>query len=274
MVFYTMSEISINLSGFISEFPLLEVIQFLGMTRKTGVIRVTGSNNEETVSLFIKDGNLLHAESNGHSGLDVFYRVVASGKGYFKFSSGEEPARVTIDKPIHILLLESQRRQDELEHMKNQLPADEAILFIIPNLLKVPPLNTFEWRIISMINGRRTIKRICEKIGDEVDVKKNLIALFNKGVIDTVSEDSSWKHFIPSLITPGKLTCDRPYPPLLRTNLLLKAIDGQSSLEVLMRKLEIKESELIEDIKLLYETQWITFSTFEEKTFLHLKHEW
>jgi hypothetical protein len=94
--------------------------------------------------------------------------------------------------------------------LQSQLPPEDAVLYIVSHQEEVPRLDTFEWRIISMVNGRRTLKRICEKVGDELEVKKN--------VISTTSGEASWKELIPLLVSSRDLTIDRPYPPLLRTN--------------------------------------------------------
>lgn len=267
------NENALKLSGYVSEFPLMEVIQFLGMTEKSGALRIYMEKNEETVSLYFKEGKLLHAVSNESEGIGTFYSVLANETGYFKFISGETVPVVTIDKPIHLLLLESQRRRDELDHLQTMMPPDEAVLFIVPELEEVPKLNTFEWKIISMINGRRPIKRICEKTGDELEVKKAILKLLSKGVISTSSGEEEWKGLIPILIPSQDLTADRPYPPLLRTNLLLKSINGKTTLRDLIAKLNIKENELVEDIKLLNDTQWIKFPPSQERTFKRLKNE-
>jgi hypothetical protein len=268
-----MTEDSLKLSGYVSEFPLIEVIQFLGMTEKSGTLRIYMEKNEETVSLYFKEGKLLHAVSNESEGIGTFYSVLALEKGYFKFISGEQLSAVTINKPINFLIMESQRRKDELNRLHTVLPPDESVLFIVPELKEVPRLNTFEWKIISMINGRRPIKRISEKIGDELEVKKTILQLLGKGVISTKSEEADWKGLIPILIPSRDLTSDRPYPPLLRTNLLLKAIDAKITLGELMTKLNSKENDLVEDIKLLYDTQWIKFISSQEKIFKRLKNE-
>jgi hypothetical protein len=268
-----MNENSLKLSGYVSEFPLMDVIQFLGMTEKSGALCISMEKNEETVSLYFKEGNLLHAVSNESEGIGTFYSVLALEKGHFKFIPGEQVPTVTIDKPINFLLMESQRRRDELDHLQTMLPPDEIVLFIVPELEEVPKLNTFEWKVISMISGRRPIKRICEKIGDELEVKKVILKLLSTGVISTSSADADWKGLIPILIPSQDLMADRPYPPLLRTNLLLKAINGRTTLRDLIGKLNIKENELVEDIKLLYDTQWIKFIPSQEKIFKRLKSE-
>jgi hypothetical protein len=262
-----------KLSGFVSEFPLIEIIQFLGMTEKNGMLRIFNEEREDYVSLYFNGGRLVHAVSRESEGIDPFYMVLNGETGYFKFVSNEQPEKVTIDTPINILLLEHQRRNDELKHLETKLPPDDLALYIVPNLAKVPPLNTYEWRIISMCNGRRTIKRICEKIGDQLTTKKAILNLLHKKVISTVSENEIWKSLIPILLPSSELKSDRPYPPLLRTNLLLKAINGRSRLKDLELKLNMNENDLLEDVKLLYDTQWLYFSRSDEDIFTRLKGE-
>ena len=126
------NENALKLSGYVSEFPLMEVIQFLGMTEKSGALRIYMEKNDETVSLYFKEGKLLHAVSNESEGIGTFYAVLEKETGYFKFIAGEHVPAVTIDKPIHYLLLESQRRRDELDHLQTMLPPDEAVYPITP----------------------------------------------------------------------------------------------------------------------------------------------
>jgi hypothetical protein len=55
--------------------------------------------------------------------------------------------------------------------------------------------------------------------------------------------------------------------------LLLKAINGKTTLRDFMAKLTIKENELVEDSNLLYDTQWIKFTPSQERIFKRLKNE-
>jgi len=241
--------------------------------KKNGTLHIFKNGEEDGVSLYFHEGNLIHATSQDSAGIGIFYSVLQSETGYFKFSAGEEAPEITIDQPIAFLLLESQRRADELRYLQSKLPPEDTVLFIIPHLEEVPRLNTFEWRIISMVNGRRTLKRVCEKAGDELEVKKSLIELFKKKMIGTTSGEASWKGFVPQLVPSRELTSDRPYPPLLRTNLLLKSIDGKTSLKDLIITLNITENDLLEDIKLLFDTHWIKFSSGQSTLFARVKSE-
>ncbi len=269
-----MNESSLKLSGHFSEFPLPEVIQFLGMTEKCGALRVFQDREDEYVSLYFKEGNLLHVTSpSGTTDIGGFYSLLSMETGHFKFIKGEQAPEITINKPINMLLMESHTYLDELNHIKRQLPPEETILFIEPYLEKVPPLNTFEWQIISMVNGRRTIKRICQKIGDELLAKTTLWKLLTSGVVVDVHPDSDWLTLIPLHVPNEECREDRSYPPLLRTNLLFKAVDDHSSLYTLKLKLHMNENEMIEDIKLLHETHWIQFNPSQERIFSRLRNE-
>jgi len=269
-----MNEATLKLSGYVSEFPLVEVIQFLGNMKKNGSLRIfKGEKKEEGISLYFQDGNLIHAVFNEVKGIGAFYMALDSETGYFKFITGDKAPEISINHPIPFLLLESQRRADELRYIQRFLPPDESVLFIVSDIEEVPSLNTYEWRILSMVNGRRSLKRICEKIGDELEVKKIMVKLFMKNVVSTHSGEAYWKELVPVLIPSGELSVDRPYPPLLRTNLLLKAIDGKLTLQDLIIKLNMKENDLIEDIKLLFDTHWIKFPATQASLFNRMRNE-
>ncbi|MDQ1355153.1 MAG: hypothetical protein QG657_5463 [Acidobacteriota bacterium] len=268
-----MDENTLKLSGTLSEFPLADVIQFLGMTEKCGVLRIFKEQEDEYVSLYFKNGNLMHASSNGNSGIGVFYSELAHETGHFKFISGEQPPETSINKPIQVVLLEAQTYSDELKHFQSLLPPDDTVLYIQPYPDNVPVLNSADWQILSMVNGRRTIKRICQKIGDELVARSVLWDLLCRGLISDVHPDTDWNHLIPLPMSPDEVKCDRPFPHFLRTNLLLKAIDGHTSIKELRKKIEISENEIIEDIKYLYDTHWIKFSVVQERVFLRLKNE-
>jgi hypothetical protein len=268
-----MNNNTFKLSGFVSEFPIVEVIQFLGMTWKKGKLRIVMEEENKDLCLFFKNGELVHAETDEIKGLQAFYLISKLKTGYFNFFSDEDAPSRTIDCPLSVLLLNSQKRLDELHHLQLRLPSEDAVLFIVTEVEKVPPLTPFEWRIISMINGKRSIKRICEKAGDELDAKNTILNLISKGLVSTFSEDLVWKTLVPRLKLSSELKTDRPYPPLLRTNLLLKSIDGKAALMDLMTALNMKESDMLEDIRLLYDTRWITFPPTQEKIFARLKSE-
>ncbi len=262
-----------KLSGFVSEFPIVEVLQFLGMTHKNGKLRIIQENGHHELSLYFNEGDLVHAEGEELEGLQAFYHITKLKAGYFKFESGLKASQQTIDCPLSILLLDSQKRLDELKHLQSRLPHEDSVLYLVQEVAKVPPLTPQEWRVLSMINGRRSIKRISDKFDDELEAKNTILNLLLKGLINTFSDETAWKLLTPSIKSSGEINDQRPYPLRLRTNLLLKSINGKSTLMELMINLNINESDMLEDVRLLHETQWIVFPKTQEKLFARLKNE-
>jgi len=264
---------NLELSGLISRFPLVEVLQFLGMTEKTGELRISGTPGERFFSLFFSAGNMVHAVSDELEGMAAFEIALLLQTGHFRFHVGNQPDRRSMDKPVQHLLLESQRRVDELREVNTCIPPAESVLFIVGRQETIPTLNTFEWQVVSLINGRRTLQRICQKLGDELTAKRAIQTLVAKGLITARSGDEEWHGLVPQPVSVGRVREERPYPPLLRTNLLLKAIDGERNLLKLQKTLRCRDSELFEDVKVLHETRWIEFSDREEKVFQRLRHD-
>lgn len=264
---------NLELSGLLSRFPLAEVMQFLGMSEKSGELRITEKDGSSIFKLFFQNGQLVHAEGHDLEGMAAFEIALLLQQGSFLFHAGLTPRKCTLDKPVHFLLLESQRRVDELREINNRIPPGDNVLFIVGSQDSIPGLSTLEWQVLSMINGRRTLSRICQKMGDELTAKKGIQSLMAKGLITARSDREEWHAMVPKPVSVSRVREERPYPPLLRTNLLLKAIDGKSNLLELQNKLRCREGELLEDVKVLHETRWIEFTVEDEKVFQRMRQD-
>lgn len=260
----------LELSGLLARFPLIEVLQFLGMTAKTGELRITGTADGDVFSLYFQEGHLVHASGGDFEGMAAFEIALTLHQGYFRFLADIPPPRQSLDSPVHHLLLESQRRVDELREVNSRIPPRESILFIVARQEIVPALNTLEWQVISLINGRNTLQRICQKLGDELTAKKAIQSLMEKGLVTARASEEEWHALVPQPVPFDRVREERPYPPLLRTNLLLKAIDGQRSLLQLQKSLRCRDPELLEDVKVLYQTRWIEYTPADENVFRRL----
>jgi len=262
-----------ELSGFLEQFPLVDVVQLIGMSQKTGELRLASREADIQASLFFRDGQLLHATYNDEGGTEAAEKILSLEEGFFKFVTHQLPAQISINKPVHFVLLESQRRSDELKNLSEKLPPDDTVLFICPDLDHIPALNTREWKVISLINGRRTIRRICHRLGDELGTKQILHYLIQNRLVTSDSDQNEWEKIVPRPRSYEPIHTERPYPPLLRTNLLLKAIDGTTDLGQLKKTLRLSDTDLIEDLKLLFDTRWITFNPEDAKIFERIRHE-
>lgn len=258
---HKMNNRAFRLSGDISDFPLAEVIQFLGMTRKTGELRIYSGEPSQWASLFFQEESLLHARVDQVEGMEAFLRIITREKGQFHFFSDLLPEKQSIGKPVHYLMLQVQSQLDELRHLDRILPPLDTTLALNPSVDPIPRLNTQEWMVLSQINGRRTLGQIIEHSADELGSKKILHRLLGHRLITPAALVDRLSPLYPALVDSTSTQSERAYPPRLRTNLLLKAIDGQKNLKQLCDSLGLKERDLIEDIKLLLDSGWIRFLT-------------
>jgi response regulator RpfG family c-di-GMP phosphodiesterase len=100
-----------GLSGSVRDMGLPEVIQVLGQTRKTGILRVTQGPRGGEVQL--DQGQVVHASFGSEEGEESFYRMLLMKDGDFVFDANAKPSKRTMEASTESLLLEGMRRIDE-----------------------------------------------------------------------------------------------------------------------------------------------------------------
>ncbi len=254
-----------QLQGNLVDFRLPDIVQFLHLGRKTGELALFTEDRIPAGSLFMVQGELVHAVQGESRGVDAFARLMILDRGNFAFLAERLCKELTIERPVEALLMEAHARHDELSRYRAELPPAEEVLSISCSVEDVPRLSVEEWRILSLVDGRRTIGRIVEKNGDEYAALSALHSLLAKGLLQRGSPASPLSGLIPRPLPAAQVSAERPYPPRLRTNLLLKAIDGRTPLGRLAESLKLGLAEMAEDIRLLLELKWIWFPDEEEK---------
>ena len=89
------------------------------------------------------------------------------------------------------VLAESQRRLAEWNELSGRLPADDAVLVLVPN----PPgegalrLERAQWRLLSLIDGRRSLSDLAELSGIEAFATAKIAASLVEGGIAEVAHD-------------------------------------------------------------------------------------
>jgi len=151
-------------------------------------------------------------------------------------------------------------RHDELSRFRAELPPPETILSIVNDLETVPSLNTGEWKN-PLPDQRQAHDRAHypKKSATSTPPSAPFIRCLprgwsspNGGIADSV--------FIAQPVPATSMSGERMYPPRLRTNLLLKAIDGRTTMKQLAGGLKMEMAEFAEDIRLLLDLKWISFN--------------
>ncbi len=99
------------LSGDLSETNIVNVIELARQSGTPSCLVVRSGAKEAT--LFLKDGEAVHAECGPQTGEEVIYELLVWEKGTFELQSNVEPPEQTVTRPWSSLLLDGLQRADE-----------------------------------------------------------------------------------------------------------------------------------------------------------------
>lgn len=97
-------------------FDFIQMIAFLNVNKKICI------NVEDKLQgfVYVKNGNINHAEFGDLKGEYALYEIVKKNKGSFYEADYEEPSEITINKPISKLILGAAKVKDEYEALESQ----------------------------------------------------------------------------------------------------------------------------------------------------------
>lgn len=154
-----------SLQGSLKHLHLADVIQLISVSGKTGLFHL--KRGDTAGLLYLKDGNIVHAEVGDIKGEDAVYELAIWDDGEFYFEPDIEPKVRSINKSNTNLLMEAARRMDEWRVLSRKIPSLE----LVPEFIMEQSqdrgqiqLSTSEWVILTRINGKnniRAISRLC-----------------------------------------------------------------------------------------------------------------
>ncbi len=154
--------------------------------------------------------------------LETVYQLFTWAAGDFRFEPNQLPPeeRITVPLSLENVILEGNRRQQEWDKLRDEIPDLEVPLRFAErpqtNLRNIS-LTREEWQMISFINARNTIKQIGAYIGlDEFQVRRVVYGLKQNGLIEMAQ---------PLRVEPAVPRAPLPGVKLSR-GVLLRIIDG------------------------------------------------
>ncbi len=119
---------------------------------------------------------------------DSIYAAVGEHRGHFRFFSelelSDEDILVSVD--AYQVIMEGARRIEEWEQIKGKISSYQDVYAINPNPAASGEveLTPREWRVLSMLDGRRDVTAIAEEAGlSRFEVCRVLYGLLNMGII-------------------------------------------------------------------------------------------
>jgi hypothetical protein len=123
--------------------------------------------------------------------LDIVYTLFNWTEGEFQFDQNALPSDDRIAVPINLenIILEGSRRIQESELLQNELPDLNSVSLRFTDnpdtRLRNVNLSVEEWRVISFINPRNTIKQIAQSNGmDDFQIRKIIYGMLQAGLVE------------------------------------------------------------------------------------------
>jgi len=123
--------------------------------------------------------------------LDIVYTLFNWTEGEFQFDQNTLPTDDRIAVPINLenVILEGSRRIQESELLQSELPDLNSVALRFTDnpdaRLRNVNLSVEEWRVISFINPRNTIKQIAQSNGmDDFQIRKIVYGMLQAGLVE------------------------------------------------------------------------------------------
>ncbi|HEY0480030.1 MAG TPA: DUF4388 domain-containing protein, partial [Kofleriaceae bacterium] len=156
-------------AGRVQDMPVVDVIQTIEISRKSGVIQFVGERGRQA-AIYFRDGRVIDAEAGSLQGEDAVYRLLTWGEGEFEVVFRTVRRREIITMSSQALLMEGMRRLDEWSRLFEQLPPlthrfEIDTVELAARLGDVPDDNN---RILRLVDGKRTLLEVIDgsDVGD------------------------------------------------------------------------------------------------------------
>jgi hypothetical protein len=156
---------------------------------------MAGKSDQDIAKVLITSGRLKQQVVLGHlreHTLGVVYQVFSWNRGDFRFEASELPihGRITTSIALENVIMEGNRRLKEWEMLRDELPnLDVPLKFAERPTTPLRDINLSveEWRVISFINPRNTIRQVAQYNNmDEVQIRKIVYSLLQAGLVEMV----------------------------------------------------------------------------------------
>jgi hypothetical protein len=180
------------MSGSIEDIPLMDVLQWLATSRKTGALKVRDTDEARTGVLHLRDGRVFYANIEGNTDLHpekALMRMLHWTKGMFELDNQRlEEAPEEINMSLEHMLMEAARQQDEMAALakKAALPASGAnVRLVTPGSVRWKELSPEQ---IDLVQDLFDIKSwwtlIDRSTTDDLTLTRLLVELKSKGVVE------------------------------------------------------------------------------------------
>ncbi len=178
-----------------------------------------GKSDQDIAKVLITSGRLQQKVMVKHVRdhiLSLVYQVFSLNRGGFRFEPSSLPVqnRITVSIALENVIMEGSRRLKEWELLQDELPnLDISLKFAERPTTPLRDINLSveEWRVISFINPRNSIRRIAQYNNmDELQIRKIVYSLLQAGLVEMIYPQRSVSVTLP--VKPGDAEVPQPTP--------------------------------------------------------------
>ena len=177
---------------YLDDIPLVDVLQWLGTSRKTGTLNVRRTDQSRVGRIALRDGYAFYASIEGTKDLDpekAMMRMLAWSKGTFSLDNNiVEDVPKEIQTSLEHVLMESARQQDEIEHLRERRPLptyDSEIQIMSPSPVRWRELEPLHLDMVQDLIERRKWAYVLDSYpNDDLSLYRAIADLRKRGVVD------------------------------------------------------------------------------------------
>ena len=265
-----------ELSGNLKDFPVEDIIKFLSLSKRAGVLHITGSDvkgEEIKGRVFFKEGRIINADGGEREGEDAVFYLLTAKTGNFSFvKQDNEGVKNLINKDTEELLFEAAKKVKLLEDVIKRLPPFDTVFEINPRPSSAKiSLGKNEWYILNMFRGGKSIKEVVKESSfSEGDTLSAILSLFAGGLI--TRKEINIEEIIPRKTEKKGETLNTSItfgPPLYPTpdpeaNRVYTAVDGRKNIGKLIKALRMDRKTLLYYLLVLMSQGYVIIDTDAE----------
>lgn len=190
LIYATMGENSSNLAFILQKSGKLSAEQ--GKFIQT---RAQGTGDKQLGHLLIQAGYVTQSDiiqSVRQHVLEIVYKLFTWVEGLFRFDANKIPAsdRITVPIDLESVIMEGSRRLKEWERLQEELPdLDISLRFTDRPDARLRNINLTveEWRVVSFINPRNTVRQIAEANNlSEFQIRRIVYGMLQAGLVQII----------------------------------------------------------------------------------------
>lgn len=181
-----------SMAGSIEDIPLMDVLQWLATSRKTGTLKVRDPDADRLGALHLRSGQVFYAAITGADELKpgkALLRMLAWKRGSFELDNATlEEVPEEISMSLEHMLMEAARQEDELANLaqRTPLPKPRARVTVVkPSPVRWKELEEAEIELVQdMVEAGSWWRVLDRSPTDDLTLSRTLVALKKKGVIE------------------------------------------------------------------------------------------